>query len=189
MRNMSHQVSKFENPTRLAELNPKETLRRIGLSEYDVVCDIGAGSGIFTIPAAQLTSNSVFALDINDEFLEIIKGKANDEELPNIKPMKVAGDHYNYDIEVNSVDLVIMVTVFHEIADKEPLFTELRRILKSSGKLAIIEFHQRQTPMGPPVSHRIGREQVIELGKVKSFGISDEFDLGDNFYCIVLQKD
>lgn len=186
---MSHQPGKFENPGRLAELNPIETLRKIGLGEHDVVCDIGAGSGIFTIPAAKLTSNSVFALDINDEFLEIIKEKAKVEELPNIKSMKVAGDHYNYDIEAEAVDLVILVTVFHEIANKDALLDELQRIIKKTGKIAIIDFHKRQTPMGPPVLHRIDREEVIELGAENGFVQLNEFDLGNNFYCIILVKD
>ncbi len=69
---MDHQQNKLENPERLAELSPKETLMKIGLGEQDVICDIGSGSGIFTIPAAQITANTVFALDINNEFLDII---------------------------------------------------------------------------------------------------------------------
>jgi|GEM_PF-2602649 len=74
---MDHKQNKLENPDRLAELSPKETLMRIGLGEQDIICDIGAGSGIFTIPAARITANTVFALDINDEFLDIILAEFN----------------------------------------------------------------------------------------------------------------
>ncbi|MTI60219.1 MAG: methyltransferase domain-containing protein [Firmicutes bacterium] len=181
---MSHKQNKLENPERLAELSPQETLKKIGIHENDVICDIGAGSGVFAIPAAKITNNTVYALDINNELLEIIKEKAKKEKLSNIKTMKVTGDHY--DIEADTVDCVILVTVLHEIENKDFILTEIKRIIKSRGKLAIIEFQKQQTPMGPPVSHRIGRDEVIR--HCGSFGFSqiDELYLGDNFYCIVL---
>jgi len=63
---MDHKQNKLENLESIAELSPKETLLRIGLGEQDIICDIGAGSGIFTIPAARITKNTAFALEIND---------------------------------------------------------------------------------------------------------------------------
>lgn len=180
---MNHKQSKLENPARLAELSPKKTLRKIGLREGDVFCDIGAGSGIFTIAGAQLTSNQVFALEINEEFLKIIGEKARKENLINIKTMQVMGEHY--DIEAATVDLAILVTVLHEIENKDGLLTELKRIIKDSGKLAVIDFHQEQTPMGPPPAHRISKDEVIALGAAYGFSRSDAFNLGDNFYCVV----
>lgn len=92
---MDHKQNKLGNPERLAELSPKATLMRIGLGEQDIICDIGAGSGIFTIPAARITKNIVYAMEINDEFLEVIKEKAATQNLPNIVTMKVTGDHYD----------------------------------------------------------------------------------------------
>jgi len=56
---MNHKQIELENPERLAELSPKDTLMRIGLGEKDIICDIGAGSGIFTIPAAGITKNTL----------------------------------------------------------------------------------------------------------------------------------
>lgn len=179
---MNHKRSKLESPERLAELRPMDTLKKIGLGENDVVCDIGAGSGIFTIPAAKITNNQVFALDINDEFLGIINEKAREERLTNIMTMKAAGEHY--DIEANTVDFVILVTVLHEIENKDILLAELKRIMKSTGRAAVIEFHKRETPMGPPVAHRIGREEVVEAFDRYGFSKSDEFQLGDNLYCV-----
>ncbi len=181
---MKYKHNKLENPERLAELSPKGTLKRIGLGECSVLCDIGAGSGIFTIPAAKITNNTVFALEVNDEMLEIIVEKAKNEKLSNINTMKVTGDRY--DIKSDTVDFVILVTVLHEIANKDALLTELKRIIKSSGKLAIIEFHKEKTPMGPPVSHRIGKDEIIKICGKYGFSMSDEFDLGGNFFCIVL---
>lgn len=183
---MDHKQNKLENPERLAELCPKETLMRIGLGEQDIICDIGAGSGIFTIPAARITKNTVFALEINDEFLEVIKEKAAIENLTNIIPMKVTGDHY--DIQSSTVDVVILVTVLHEIEDKNSMLTEFKRIMKSKAKLAIVEFHKCQTPMGPPVLYRLSKEEVAEMCGTYGFDMTGEFDLGENLYCLLLES-
>jgi len=182
---MDHKQNKLENPERLAELSPKETLLRIGLGEQDIICDIGAGSGIFTIPAARITKNIVYAMEINDEFLAVIKEKAEIEDLPNIITMKVTGDHY--DIQPGTVDVVILVTVLHEIEDKNALLTEFKRIMKNRAKLAIIEFHKCQTPMGPPVLHRLSKEEVTEMCGTIGFDMTGAFDLGENLYCLVFE--
>ena len=183
---MNHKQMKLENPERLAELSPEDTLRRIGLGEKDIICDIGAGSGIFTIPAAGITKNTVYAMEINDEFLDVIREKAASQNLTNIVTMKVTGDHY--DIEAGTVDVVILVTVLHEIEEKNTLLTECRRIMKSHAKLAVIEFHKQQTPMGPPASHRLGKEEVVEISRVPGFDKAGEFDLGENLYCLLFER-
>ena len=183
---MNHRQNKLENSARLADLSPQETLLKIGLGEHDIMCDIGAGSGIFTVPAARITKNAVYAIEINDEFIDIINEKARSEKLSNIKTLRVSDDHY--DLDTASVDLAVLVTVFHEIDQKEPVLAEIKRVLKSTGKLAFIEFHKRETPMGPPVEHRISREEVIRICGANGFLVLNEFDVGDNFYCIVMGK-
>lgn len=183
MNHLHNLKDKLESPERLSELSPEETLKRIGLGENDVVCDIGAGTGVFTIPAAQITKNSVFALDKNDELLEIIQQKARDKELANIKTVKVINN--SFDIEDNSADFVILVTVLHEIEDKDAFLTEIKRIMKSTGRLSIIEFH-RKAPMGPPDALRLEVDEVSAMCSRVGLTLVDEFDIGSNFYCVVL---
>lgn len=173
---------KLENKQRVEELNPSKTLIKIGLEDNDVLCDIGAGTGIFTIAGAKITNNTVFSLEINDELLNVIKDKAKQENLTNIKALKVNDNHY--DIQNNLVDFAILVTVFHEIDDKISLLSEIRRVLKQTGKLIIIEFHDKKTEIGPPVEHRIGKELLNEICSSHGFFKMMEFDLGDNFYCV-----
>ncbi len=84
---------KLENQIRVNELDPFGTLKRIDIDSNDVICDIGAGSGIFTVPAAKLTRNQVYALETDHEMLEIIKEKAKNEGLANINLIQVEGDN------------------------------------------------------------------------------------------------
>lgn len=178
-----HHQERLERPERLAELNPGKTLEKIGVGKNDVICDLGAGTGIFTIPAAQMTDNTVYALDINDEFLGIIEEKAKQAGLPNIKTIKVSDFHY--DLETAVVDLVLLVVVLHEIPEKESLLKEIKRVIKPGGKLAILEFLKEDTPLGPPVSERLEREEIMAVCAGAGFSKHQEFVLGDNIYGIV----
>lgn len=183
MNKLKHLQNALESPEKLAELRPKETLNKIGLGENDVVCDIGAGTGIFTIPAAQITKNIVYALEIKDEFLEIIKEKAGNQKLPNIKTMKVIGN--SFDIEEGSVDFIILVTVLHEIEDKAAFLTEVKRIMKSKAKLSIIELH-KNTLIGSPNAPRLDMDEVAAICMGAGFTMIKEFNLGSNYYGVVL---
>ena len=183
---MNKKQMKYENPLRLKELNPMVTLTRIGLQDNQVLCDIGAGSGIFTIPAAKITKNKVFALEINDEMLALIGEKAKNENIENIELIHVQEN--KFDLEDNSVDIVLMVTVLHEIENPKIFLKEIKRVVKENGKVAIIEFFKRETPMGPSVDHRMEKEEVIRLLYTIGMEVYEEFVLGDNFYCVVFQE-
>jgi len=184
---MNNNQIKLENPVRLEELNPTNTLKNIGLQENHILCDIGAGSGIFTIPAARITRKEVYALDINDEMLSIISRKAAAEGITNIKLMKVKDDHF--EIMDNSIDIALLVTVLHEINNPAVFLAEIKRILKNNGKIVVIEFHKRDTPMGPPIGNRMGKDEVIDQLINIGFIVHMAFDLGDNFYCLVFQME
>jgi len=182
---MHNKQLKFENPIRLSELNPSETLQKIGLMDDHTVCDIGAGSGIFTLPAAKATKNKVYALELSDEMLTIIGNKAKSEGISNIELVKVDSETLN--LADDSFDIAIMVTVLHEIKNKTAMLMEIRRILNTDGRLVIIEFHNRETPMGPALSHRIGKDELLETLNSTGFSEIESFDLGDNFYCSVFR--
>ena len=182
----THTPTKLDNPVRIAELQPEETLRRFGFESGQVLCDIGAGSGIFTLPAARLTQRKVLALDINPEMLAHVSEKAQQEALHNIELVQVHGDHL--DVVDQSVDLALLVTVLHEIEGKSRFLAEINRLLKTDGRLGVIEFHHRETPFGPPVGDRLDRAVVIEMLAEAGFQACDDFDLGPNFYGLLFKR-
>ena len=177
---------RLENPERVIELDPYGTLKRIHVDSNDVICDMGAGSGIFTIPAAQLTRNRVYALETDTEMLEVIEKKARNEGLLNIDLIRVEND--NIQIKDKTVNIVLLVTILHEIENKRVFLQEIKRILKEDGRILLIEFYKHETPVGPPVSHRIAREEVEKVMGEIGFLNSEEFALGDNLYCLVFKN-
>ena len=175
-----NKIDKFENKERLEELRPIDTLKRAGFKEGMVLCDIGAGTGVFSIPATQISSGDTYALEKSDEMIEILENKKAENKIKNLKIKKVESDILP--MKDNICDLVIMITVLHHIDDKELMVDEIRRILKINGRLMIIEFHKRDTPSGPPVEMRIAKEELEQFAKVNNLITIERFELGDNFY-------
>jgi len=180
-----NKIKKYENEKRLLELNPTNTLIKAGFKEDMILCDIGAGTGIFSFPAAEISCNDIYALEISDDMIEILKNRIAESNTSNLKVKKV--DSNILPLDDSSCDMAIMVTVLHEIENKEFMINEIKRILKDKGRVMIIEFHKRKTPMGPPVDHRISEEDSEALCNKNGLKTIDKFSLGDNFYSVVFE--
>ncbi|MBP1761397.1 MAG: methylase involved in ubiquinone/menaquinone biosynthesis [Firmicutes bacterium] len=182
---MNRKQMKLENPKRIEELSPLKTLQKIGIEENQVVCDIGAGTGIFTIAAATMTRNTVYGLEIDKEMLNLIEAKAKQNDLTNIRLIEVRGDHFA--MEDGSVDIVLMVTVLHEIDNKAAMLSEINRILRDDGKCAVIEFNRRDAQTGPPMDIRLDKPELETIFTNHGFRKIDNFDLGEDMYCMVFK--
>ncbi|MFT9077667.1 class I SAM-dependent methyltransferase [Ethanoligenens sp.] len=174
---------KLDNPKRIEELNPSDTLRRIGLKDSDAFCDVGAGTGIFTFEAAEQTKSDVYAVEISHEMLDILQSKMQERNVKNIILKKSVQD-----VPSDSCRVVLLCTVLHELRDFEHVIGEVKRIITNNGTLAIIEFHKRQTLMGPPVDSRMSPSQVEERLLQHGFYKTDYFELGENFYGMIFSK-
>lgn len=184
---MNEKQMKFENPKRLKELNPEDTLLRIGMKDNYSLCDIGAGTGVFSVPASRMTHNTVYALEISDEMLEIIAEKIEKEKIENIKLVKVKDNQF--DVLDSTIDIALMVTVLHEIENKSEIIKEIDRVLKKSGSICVIEFHKPETHGGSPMKPRISKSEVISMMSHFGYVLNKEFDLGSNLYCVLLRRD
>lgn len=178
---------KLDNEWRRENLPPRETLIKLGLKSSDVFADIGCGIGYFTIPAAEIVgSQTVYALDTVSEMLAEVKQRAADAGLTNI----VITQTGEYDLKLTDglVSFALMVNVIHEIDDKLLFLSEIHRILKPGGILAIIDWEKKETEMGPPVDHRIGREELNAMLKESHFDCQDAMSFTENFYGLTFAK-
>lgn len=180
---MSSKIEKYESTERLKELSPIDTLKRIGFKEGMTLCDIGAGTGVFSFPAAEISSNDIYALEKSENMIDLLKERIKDRNIGNIKVKKVDSDILPLDN--NTCHIAIMVTSLHHIEDKEFMIGEIKSILKEEGRLAIIEFYKRKTPFGPTLDHRMSQEEVEMTVKDKGFHNIDSFSMGENLYCFI----
>ena len=108
------------------------------VQEGHTFLDYGCGTGSFTIPAARIIGNQgkVYALDCFPRQLEMVTEQSQKEGLGNIETI-LASSHTGLPDE--SIDTVWMCDVLHEIKERQSLMTELHRVLKKDGVLAIYD--------------------------------------------------
>jgi ubiquinone/menaquinone biosynthesis C-methylase UbiE len=162
-------INRLDNEWRRQNIPAISTLEKLGLSSTDTVADIGCGIGYFTIPAAGMvhSENMVYALDTSDQMLEEVKKRMSAADVSNIITIKTS--EYDLMLPDKSVTFALLVNVLHEIEDKAQFITEVKRIIKAEGKIAVIEWEKENMEMGPPKDHRIGKDETAAL--LKSAGI------------------
>lgn len=180
--------NKLDSKERRKVLPPEETLNKFSLKEQDIFADIGCGIGYFTIPASKIiaTTNTAYAMDISQEMLDELKNRAQKQNIKNIEILKT--DEYGLKLDKKSVTYVLICNVLHEVEEKEKLIREAARILKDNGKILIIEWDKKETPMGPAMDHRISREEVKRMIKKSGLSVKYEDSISNIFYGIIAEK-
>lgn len=122
---------------------PDKLISRSGIKEGMTLMELGCGSGAFTTFVARAVGNKgkVFALDIQPKMLEQLKNKLKrpeNSDIGNIVP--VEGNAYELPFEDNYFNLVYTITVLQEIPNKNKALSEVMRVLKPDGILAVTEF-------------------------------------------------
>jgi ubiquinone/menaquinone biosynthesis C-methylase UbiE len=132
-------LSVFEYPDRDQKLEIQRVMDLLHLKPGSNVADIGAGSGWFTVRAARRVapSGTVFAEDINPKAIEYIQNRAAKEHLPNIQ--EILGTADDPKLAPSSLDAVLMLKVYHEIAQPIPFMQRLRAALRPGARVGIID--------------------------------------------------
>ncbi len=177
-------MKKLDNPNRRKKLPPKQTLLNLGLSNGDIIADIGCGIGYFSIPASEIVGDSgkVFAIDISKAMLDVLKNKISDNQITNIS--LIQSKEYNFGLAENSVNVAFMCNILHEIDDKDKFINEIKNILMTNGKVAIIEWAKKETESGPPIDHRLSYDECKELLINNGFKEINNIEIGNDFYSI-----
>jgi ubiquinone/menaquinone biosynthesis C-methylase UbiE len=138
----------LDNPIRRLIQPPNELVEKLGISSNDVVMDFGCGPGYYTIEVSK-KAKSVIAVDISPEMLKKAQHKAEKADAKNIQFMQSSGKELQ--LEDGSVDLILLVTVYHEVGDNEVVLKEFGRVLKPIGRLVIVEVIKKGIFPGAPV--------------------------------------
>jgi arsenite methyltransferase len=123
----------------LSKNNPQRMIENLQIREGRTIADIGSGGGYFTLEFARKVGKSgrVYAVDMKLKYLDFIKNRSKMEGLDNIIFLQATGDELN--LPEAGLDLVFLRNVFHHLPEPEKYFHNLKRFLKSTGKVAIIE--------------------------------------------------
>ena len=155
---------------------PDQIIEAIGLKLGQSIADIGAGGGYFTLRFADIVGNEgrVYAIDTNPEFLQFIKINAKEKGLNNTVTI-LAKDRL--DLPESSLDFVFMRNVTHHIPSRVEYFRDLKRFLKSDGKIIIIEYKKGKffTFRGL-FGHDVHKETIMQEMEEVGYLLEKEFD-------------
>ncbi|MBU0615460.1 MAG: methyltransferase domain-containing protein [Nanoarchaeota archaeon] len=172
-------------PTSYHMQNPDIIFKELGLKQGDVFLDIGCGAGDYVIHASKIVGNSgkVYALDRQEDSISIFKEKIRELGIINIES-NTSDITKKLPIKDKSIDICFIATVLHGLdfeKHKEHIFKEIKRILKPSGRLAIIECSKKDLSYGPPEQMRLDAEQIEESAVKFGFRKVGFTDLGFNY--------
>ena len=135
---MGHQGANWlERSSRESEEHPTMVVNSLNLKLTDIVADFGSGSGFFTRKIAPLCG-LVYAVDIQEGMLRIIQRKLERNQISNVS--LVLGSQESSGLAEASLDLALMVDVYHELAQPQMLLQQLYLALKPGGRLALLEY-------------------------------------------------
>ena len=162
---MGHEGAAWlERPERESEEAPTKAIAALKLREGQVVADVGAGSGYYTmlLRAAVGPRGRVYATDIQPEMLALIRKKVETRRLSNVE--LVLGTPTESRLPDGAIELALMVDVYHELAQPQLFLQSLKRALKPDGRLVLIEFRKESASVPIREEHKMTvREARMEL--------------------------
>ena len=149
-------AQRLDDPERLLWLPPAMVIGALDVQPGDSIADIGAGTGYFSLPLAQAAGplGQVYAVDSQAEMLGHLQYKLDTGNISNIRA--VCAEAESTGLPDASCNLVFLANVWHEIADRASVLIEAKRILKSRGRIAVLDWRPDVEPKpGPPLHHRL----------------------------------
>ena len=152
----------LERPEREKEEDPARLLAALDLKPGMVVADVGAGSGFHAFRMAKLVGDAgkVLAVDVQPEMLALIEKRAKREQVANVVPVK--GAEADPNLAPGSVDLILMVDVYHEFSKPYEMGERLVAALKPGGRLVFVEFRAEDNAVPIKAVHKMSERQVIK---------------------------
>lgn len=163
-------LSVFDSPGREKRLQIERVMDLLAITPGKNVADIGAGSGWFTVRAAKRVGADglAYAVDINPEAVRYVGERAQKEHLQNVKTILSRADDPM--LPADSVDAVLLLKTYHEVAQPVTLLRNLRGALRPGAKVGVIDRN------GNGEDHGVSREVVIREAKEAGYKLLETYD-------------
>jgi predicted methyltransferase len=181
-------ASWLEREGREDEQRPAEIFRAMGLKQGDVVADLGCGTGWFARRMAPIVAprGTVYAVDIQPEMLDLLKGYVAAEAVSGVVP--VLGTETDPKLPPSGLDWILMVDVYHEFQKPEAMLDAIRRSLKPTGKVALVEYRLEGTTASHiRTEHRMSVEQVLAEWRPAGFRLAKQLEFLPTQHFLILE--
>lgn len=176
----------LDSPERIAALRVDDVVARLGLKPTDVVADLGAGTGPFAVAFARaVPAGTVYAVEIDKDFLPIIAERARAAGVGNVTP--VLGEFSDPKLPA-AVDVAFMHDVLHHVADRRAYVRALTRYLEAGARVAIIDYHAERSPHAGQPEMVVSKNQARELFASIGLKVVEEVQLFDDKWFVVFGR-
>jgi ubiquinone/menaquinone biosynthesis C-methylase UbiE len=154
----------LDRAEREREEQPTRALQIMQIAPGMTVADIGAGSGYFTERLARLVgpTGRVFATDIQPGMIDLLKRRLSAQTIQNVSV--ILSEPSNPLLPAGTIDLALMVDVYHELGDPQTVLKHIRTALKPEGRLVLVEYKGEDPTIPILPSHKMTVAQAkIEL--------------------------
>ncbi len=175
-------------PEREAEEHPEAALDEISIPKGATVADIGAGVGFYSLRLAQRVgpTGKVYANDIQAGMLDMLKQRMQAAGVKNIIP--VLGTVSDPKLPANTMDLELLVDVYHEFAQPQIMLRKLREALKPDGRLVLLEFRGEDEALPIRPEHKMTVKQVLAEIQPEGFHLAKRSEILPRQHILIFTK-
>jgi ubiquinone/menaquinone biosynthesis C-methylase UbiE len=173
---------------RESEENPDGALDAIGFKSGMVVADVGAGTGYMSLKMAKRVgpSGKVYAEDVQPEMLRRLRANAEAAKLTNIQT--VLGGEADPKLPPNTLDLILLVDVYHEFSQPQRMLRKMREELKPDGRLVLIEYRKEDPSIPIRAEHKMSVQEVKLEVEAEGFHLDQVLETLPRQHIIILTK-
>ena len=178
----------LERPERESEEAPSKAIQALEIQPGQVVADIGAGSGYYTVRLAREVgpTGKVYSTDIQPGMLDLLLRNVAKAKLDNVVP--VLGTPDDPKLPPGSLDLALMVDVYHELGAPQAFIRKLRAALKPNGRLVLLEFRKEDPRVPIRPEHKMSVAEVRQEFEPEGFTLSAVLDVLPWQHILVLTR-
>ena len=185
---MSHYgIEWLERKEREMEENTTQLLKNLAVQPGTAIADIGAGSGYHsTLLSKMVGTGKVYAVDVEPEMIAYLKARIKLEGHKSIIP--VLSTEQKVSLPANSIDIMLLVDVYHEFSFPYEMTLSMLEALKPGGKLVLVEFRAEDPNVPIKTIHKMGEQQAVK--EFKASGFLFEKNLGNLpwQHCLIFRK-
>jgi FkbM family methyltransferase len=186
---MSHYgIGWLERPEREIEENSSLLIQNLKLKQGMNIADIGAGSGYYSkLISKQIGKGKVYAVDVEPEMIAFLDARIKKEKLNNV--VTVLGTETSVSLTESSIDMMLLVDVYHEFSFPYEMGISMHKALKADGKLVLVEF-RAEDPMVPIKEiHKMSEKQSVKELKAAGFRLEKNISNLPWQHCMIFVKE